>query len=154
TALRAPSVVALKITSTPASAPLVHFMLTAHSSCHGNPVSGISVITGFGWLTGTRRSSTTLLPLKQMAPYLNVNGLMSHLLSVSGMVGLFPNPQVPLFSRLLNNIIGKPVRPMMAAVLTLASAAWSAAKEVSAPPAGAEATCLLPGFSCSPLSLA
>src|SRR5262245_6757291 len=150
----APSVVALKITSTPASAPLVHLMLTAHSSCHGNPVSGISVIIGFGWLTETRRSSTTLLPLKEMAPYLNVNGLMAHLLSASGMVRLCPNPQVPLSSRLLNSIIGRPVRPIMAAVLTLASAVWSAAKEASAPPTVGAGANLLPGLLCSPLSLA
>src|SRR5215831_3362756 len=80
-----------------------------------------------------------------MKPYLNVNGLTAHLLPASGMVRFCPNPQVPEPSR-LNSNIGRPERPMTAAVLTLASAVWSAAKEVSAPPAGAEATCLPPAF--------
>src|SRR5262249_55065192 len=133
-----------KTTSTPASAPSRHFMLTLHCSCHGKPKLGSSVIRGLGWLIGTRRSSTTLLAsLKQMAPHRNVIGLTAHLLPSSGMVRFCPYPQVPLPSR-LNSGIGSPVRPRIVVVLTLASAVWSAAKEASAPPAGAGATCLPP----------
>src|SRR6516225_11113659 len=100
-ALTPPSVVALKTTSTPASAPSRHFRLTAHCSCHGNPTSCISVIRGFGWLTETRCSPATLLEsLKLMQPHLNVSGLMAHLLSDSGMVFFCPNIHVPEPSRL------------------------------------------------------
>ena len=56
-----PTVVVLKTTSMPASVPLMHFMLTAHCSCHSKPLSGSSATSGIGWLTGTSCSPITLL---------------------------------------------------------------------------------------------
>src|SRR6516164_6922003 len=138
----------------PASTPSRHFMLTAHCSVHSAPLSGSSVTSGLGWLTGTRRSPATLLSFeKQMKPHLNVSGLTAHLLPSSGTVRFWPNSQVPLPS-LLNCSIGSPERPVTYVVSTLLSAAVSAvsAVEASALAFGAGATGLLP-LSLSPTGL-